>query len=181
MNERVAKWVRNLPIRWGLGSLILPIVWGVTALATTGNPNPVDGWIAATVRILVFIVLPLGVLGFGWGWSERRYLEHRLAEPEGTFESAIRHGVPRQTWKGMIAGATYWMFGYGLFSYGISFSRMFHDLDSDANIVANASSLSSFVFNGALCGLCLGFISRRNVLRRLAASPPALVPGTRRA
>jgi hypothetical protein len=181
MNERVEKWVRNLPIQWALGSLILPIAWGVVALAVLRTPNPTDGWIAAAVRIVVFIVLPLGVLGFGWGWSERLYLERRLAGPQGLFESAIRRGVARQIWKGMIAGAIYWIFGYGIFSLGFSYSREFHNWDSEANMIANASSLSSFVFNGALYGLCLGLISRRNALRKLAESPPALVPDTRSA
>jgi hypothetical protein len=107
MNERVAKWVRNLPIRWGLGNLILPIAWGVVALAVLRTPNPTDSWIATAVRILVFIVLPLGVLGFGWGWSERIYLERRLAGPQGAIENAIRRGVARQIWKGMIAPAPF--------------------------------------------------------------------------
>jgi hypothetical protein len=116
MNESAVRWIRGLPMRWGLGGLIiLPAVLWLVLIAVDGIvPSSVDGWGAASSRIFVLIMLPLGVLGFVWGWSERLHLERCFAGGSDRFERAIHRFVLRQPCKSLICAAIFWVLAYGL-------------------------------------------------------------------
>jgi hypothetical protein len=168
MNDSATKWIRNLPRRWGIGSLSLPMLWGVQLAVTQGIAHPPDGWAAGALRLLGVLVVPLACLGFAWGWSERRYIERCLVDGEGPFKRAIDRSVLRQSCKGAIAGLIYWLFCDALFSAGLLYARAFRAWDGDESTIANISSLADFGIAGAIYGLVLGLISRRNIRRRLS-------------
>jgi hypothetical protein len=65
-------WVDALPIRWGAGRpLARACVVPSSLLLQGGFTNPVGGHLAASIRVPGLIVLPLAILGFVWGWTER--------------------------------------------------------------------------------------------------------------
>jgi hypothetical protein len=163
MNESGANWVRGLPARWALGGSVLGIVWSLVSSFAQGSfSNPLGGLAAGLSRSLVLIVLPLCVLGFLWGWSEKLTLERCSAEGEDRLKEAIRRSALRQTGKAMMCGII-----FGVFTYGLGLFRSFRPWDSDANIKANISSVFAFALLAAPVGILVGILSKRNLLRRL--------------
>jgi hypothetical protein len=162
MNENAARWVRRLPIRWGLGGLVIGLVWSISSSALQGGfSNPVGGQAAALFRIFALVVLPLGVLGFAWGCSERFLLEHVFGSDR--LDRTVRRSPLRQTGEAMICGVI-----FGLFTYGLGVFRSFRPWDSEPNITANLSAIFAFALLAAPLGLLVGVVSRRNLLRRIS-------------
>lgn len=164
MNESARKWVNGLPMRWGLGGFVLGIVWSlVSSLAQGTFAAPSGGLVAGIIRIFLLIVLPLCILGFLWGWSEKLTLQRCSTEGVEQLEKAIRRSALRQTGKAMMCGII-----FGVFTYGLGLFRSFRPWDSDANIKANISSVFAFALLAAPVGILVGILSKRNLLRRLS-------------
>jgi len=162
MNEAAASWIRGLPKRWAIGGFVLGLVWSLTSSAFQGSfENPVGGHFAGLIRVLLLIVIPLCVLGFVWGSTERFHLE-RAAQSSARFEKAINRYTLRQIGKAMVCGVL-----FALFTYGIGLFRSFKPWDSEANIGANISSILGFAFLAVPIGLLGGIFSGRNLKRRL--------------
>jgi hypothetical protein len=163
MNKTAARWVRGLPIRWGLGGLVVGFVWSLVSSAAQGSfAHPVGGLVAGLVRTFAWVVLPLGFLGFLWGWSERLRLEHVSSEGIGQLEVSIRRSVSRQTLKAMTCGAI-----FGLFIYGLGHFPSFQSWDSVANIKNNIYKLLGAAILAIPLGVIVGVLFKRNMLRRL--------------
>jgi hypothetical protein len=164
MNEPAANWIRGLPMRWALGGLFLGLVWSFVSGALQGSfANPVGGHLAALVRVFSLIILPLGVLGFIWGSSERLRLERWCAQSGAQSEKAINWYVVRQTGKAFVCGVL-----FGLFTYGIGSFRSFRPWDSEANISANVFGVLGFGLLAVPVGLLVGIFCRRNLRRKLS-------------
>jgi GYF domain 2 len=162
MNEAAASWIRGLPRRWALGGLVLGLVWSFVSGALQNSfANPVGGHLAGIVRVFSMIVLPLCVLGFVWGWSEKVHLERWSSGAR--LEKAINRYVLRQIAKAIVCGAF-----FGLFTYGLGSFRSFRPWDSEANIAANIFGLLGFALLAAPVGLAVGIFSRRNLRQRLS-------------
>jgi hypothetical protein len=163
-NEAAASWIRGLPRRWALGGLVLGLVWSLVSGALQGSfVNPVGGHLAGIVRVFSMIVLPLCVLGFVWGWSEKVHLERWSSGAR--LEKAINQYVLRQIAKAIVCGAF-----FTLFAYGIGLFR-FQPWDTEANITANVGRTLGFVLPWALVGLFIGIFSLRNLRQRLSNKP----------
>src|SRR5690242_19293609 len=98
IGQSATRWVRGLPIRWGLGGLALGFVWSFVSCAVQGSfTNPVGSLTAGLIRVGAIIVLPLGVLGFAWGWAERFRFARYSAKGKEQIEQALRKNVLHQT------------------------------------------------------------------------------------
>jgi len=104
----------------------------------------VGGQGAALLRVFALVVLPLGVLGFVWGWRERFFLEYLSAEGGDRLERAVRRSPMRQTGEAMICGVL-----FGLFTYGLGLFRSFRPWDSEPNVIANLSAVFGFALSAA--------------------------------
>ncbi len=144
-------------MRWAVGGLVLGLVWSLVSGGLQGSfANPVGGHLAGFVRVFCLIVLPLCVLGFVWGWSERLHLERWSSSAR--LEKAINRYALRQTGKAIVCGAF-----FGLFTYGIGVFRSFQPWDSEANITANIFGILGFALIAVPLGLVVGIVSRRNL------------------
>jgi hypothetical protein len=164
MNNAIKKYVRYLPIRWGIGGLVFSLVFIAIGFLEKGSAIPVPG----LVRLLVVDAPPMCILGFLWGWSERISLERCAGASSGQREKSIRRTVMRQVIKGMICGAIFM-----LFIVGTGLIPMLRPWDRKSNILFNLENLLGCLVWGALVGLAVGIVLRRNLLRRLVNSPNA--------
>jgi hypothetical protein len=110
------------------------------------------------------MVLPLGVLGFFWGWSERRDLERWSAQSSDKLQKGVNHYYFRQAHKAIVCGVL-----FGFFTHAVGLFR-WRTSDSVENIVANISAFTGFLVLGAFVGMIVGAITRRNLVRRLSAT-----------
>ena len=164
MNEVTSVWVKGLPMRWALGGLFFGIVWSLISTALVGGfSNPAGGHTAAVIRVFSLIVLPLCILGFTWGWSERLTLERSFAQGNVQFEKAIDRYVFRQTGKAIVCGLV-----FALFTHGIGI-KSFQSWDTHEDIVANVSRFLGNVLPAVPVGIVVGIFSSRALRRRLAA------------
>ncbi|QHO74666.1 hypothetical protein ACH79_20545 [Bradyrhizobium sp. CCBAU 051011] len=62
LNDQIAaKWINRLPLRWAIGGLLVGVVWSAISSYLQGRfKDPAGGVEAGLVRLIVFIVLPLG-------------------------------------------------------------------------------------------------------------------------
>jgi hypothetical protein len=117
---------------------------------------------AAVVRVLLIIVLPLGVLGFVWGWSERYDLERWATQSSDRLKKGINRYSFRQTGKAIVCGVL-----FAFFHYEIGFVP-YRTWDTTENIIADISTFTAPLLVAALVGLIVGAITRRNLVRRLS-------------
>ena len=161
MNETAADWVRGLPMRWALGGVFLALVWLALVLFNGFTP-PVDGYAHALVRVVLSIVLPLCVLGFVWGWSERSHLERAAAHSSSRFKRAITKYVSRQTGKSVFCGIA-----FTLFMYGLPFVSSFRPSKSPDDMQAYISPVLGGALLAMPIGIAVGVFSRRALKRKL--------------
>jgi hypothetical protein len=151
-------------MRWGLGGLVLAFVWSLISSAAQGSfANPAGGLVAGIVRILVGVVLPVGFLGFLWGWSERRRLERVSANGVSQLNVSIRRIVSRQTLKAMMCGIV-----FGIFFHGLRQFPGFRSFDSTGNLRDDSYMVLSFMLLAIPVGIVVGVLFKRNLLRRLS-------------
>jgi hypothetical protein len=156
--EAAARWVRGLPIRWGLGGLVIGLIWSFSSAALQGSfSNPVGGQAAGLFRVIALVIVPLGVLGFAWGWGERFFLERVSAQGSDQLEWAVRQSPMRQTGEAMICGA--------LFGFFVAYAA---DLFNLTQLAVNTTRLFGFALLAAPVGFFVGILSRRNLMRRLS-------------
>jgi hypothetical protein len=155
MNDTVARWIKRLPLRWGLGGLVLAVVWSIISTVAQGSfVNPAGGQVAAMGRLFVAVILPLWWLGILWGWSERNNLERAAAKGVDQWNVSIRRIVSRQTLKAMICGMT-----FGIFTYCLLPGFRLH---ADFHLVL------SLTISAIPVGVIVGVLFRRNLIKRAA-------------
>jgi hypothetical protein len=99
------RWLRRLPVRWAIGGLLLGIVWGLVSSLLQGSlNNPVGGLMAGLIRLTTIIILPLGVLGLIWGYTERAKFNRSANQGSEGLLLTIRRTVWRQVGKAMLCG-----------------------------------------------------------------------------
>jgi hypothetical protein len=104
-------------------------------------------------------------LVFFWGWSERHDLERWSAQSSDRLREGVNHYFSRQAGKAIVCGA---LFGFFAHALGLFRFRPLRTWDSLENIGANISALTGFLLLGALVGMIVGAITRRNLVRRLS-------------
>src|SRR6267378_6454353 len=130
VNEATTQWIESLPLRWAFGGFVLGLVWSALSSALQGSfLNPVGGPVAAIVRIVLMIVIPLCILGFAWGLSERIDLNRWSAQGRLRLDRALKRHVLRQVGKAIVCGAL-----FGLFTFEMGLYRSFRPWDSEENI-----------------------------------------------
>jgi hypothetical protein len=126
--------------------------------------SPVGGYVAAVVRVLTLIVLPLCALGFLWGWSEKIELRRRLARRNRDPSHAINGWILRQTGMAMTCGVM-----FGLFTYASGLFRTFQPWEDVAAVRDNIMGVIAFAIVAAPVGTLVGAFSRRNLRRHLSS------------
>jgi hypothetical protein len=135
------RWLQRLPVRWAIGGLLLGIVWGLVSGFLQGSlNNPVGGLTAALIRLATIIILPLGVLGLIWGYTERAKLDRSAHQGSDNLVLTIRQTVRRQVGKAMLCGLT-----FGIFVMLFSRARAFLPWDTEEHISANAEKVLNYV------------------------------------
>jgi hypothetical protein len=131
------RWLRRLPVRWAIGGLLLGTVWGLVSSFLQGSlNNPVGGQMAGLIRLATIIILPLGVLGLIWGYTERAKLDRSAHQGSDNLLLTIRQTVRRQVGKAMLYGLA-----FGIFVMLFSKVRAFLPWDTADHIAANTSGL----------------------------------------
>jgi hypothetical protein len=153
IDERAARWVKGLPLRWGLGGLGLGFVWSFASSVLQGGfSNPAGGLTAAIIRVGTIIVLPLGVLGFAWGWAERFRLARHTAKGKEQVEIALQGNGFRQMCVAAICSALFWLFLRGFAPWAVKFGFI------------------GLMVLAAPIGAVVGIVSKRNLMRRMLDS-----------
>jgi hypothetical protein len=166
IDDGAARWIRMLPMRWAFGGFLLGIVWSSSSWLQGSFSNPVGGQLAGMVRLLLYIILPITVLSFVWGWSERSRLERAAADNRVKLEEAARSTLLWNSGKAIACGAA-----FGLFTYGLGHVRAFQPWTTEENIVANLKGVTQFVVLAIPVGLLVGIVARRSLLKRLRVAP----------
>lgn len=159
MYGAAASWIEALPARWALGGTVLGVAWAGLSVLVGGAPRP-SAPFAALVSLLLLIVLPVGILGFGWGWHERHALREALAEGPAAIAYRMRNGyLFIQVGKGALCG---FLFGLFQLATGATTAR-----PGTEDIIANLVTLAAPLIVGAVVGLGIGVMVRSSLRRRL--------------
>lgn len=162
------RWLQRLPVRWAFGGLFLGIVWGLVSSFLQGSlNNPVGGLTAGLIRLATIIILPLGVLGLIWGYTERAKLDRSAHQGSDNLVLTIRQTVRRQVGKAMLCGLA-----FGIFVMLFSRVRAFLPWDKEEHISANVEKVLSYVLLAIPVGLIVGYVFRRNLVRRFGGAHP---------
>jgi hypothetical protein len=166
LSEEIASpWVRLLPLRWALGGLLLGVVWSLISSYLQGSfNNPVGGVAAGLIRLMTIIVIPLTVLGLIWGYSERAKLVRSASQSAASLTAVIRRTISRQVGKAMLCGMT-----FGVIVNLFLGARSSFRWDSPEHVAANLSEALGFVLLAIPLGLAVGYIFRRNLIRKFGA------------
>ena len=160
-DKAVAAWLRRLPFRWGVGGIVLAVVWSITSAALQGSyNNPAGGPFAALLRVLTQIVLPFGLLGFVWGWTEKGYLERSIDGEQNNLGKAGQRLILRQLVKAFCCGVA-----FGLFTYGLGLIRSFQPWDSASRVFDNIISIVAFGLLALPVGFVVGLLFTRKLER----------------
>jgi predicted PurR-regulated permease PerM len=124
----------------------------------------VGGQIAALVRIVGMIVVPLGILGLIWGYTERATLERNAKAGLKQFDNALRRYVWRQVGKAISCGLA-----FGIFTYSLGYVEKFAPWNDLVDVMANILQLLGWALLAVPVGLIVGMVSRQNLMRRLSA------------
>ena len=95
---------------------------------------------AGLIRLATIIILPLGVLGLIWGYTERAKLDRSAHQGSDNLVLTIRQTVRRQVGKAMLCGLT-----FGIFVMLFSRARAFLPWDTEEHISANAEKVLNYV------------------------------------
>jgi hypothetical protein len=164
LNQPMLKWLRGLPMRWAFGGFVMGMVWSLASSFLQGSfSNPVGGQLVALVRVFEMVVLPLTVLGFIWGYTERFGLERSAKASSEQFHKAIRRNVLRQVGKAILCGLA-----FGFFTHWLGYVRRFAPWDNTENIIANATAVLGYALLAVPVGLVVGIVSRQSLVRRLS-------------
>ncbi|MBN8955607.1 MAG: hypothetical protein J0H17_03290 [Rhizobiales bacterium] len=159
-----AKWLRLLPLRWAAGGLLLGTVWTLISSVLQGSlNNPVGGPIAALIRVTLIIILPLTILGFVWGYTERAKLVRGAKQGGEQLTSVIRRTMSREIGKAMLCGLAFGLYVRILFP-----GRNLLPWDTPERIVTNVSEALGQVLLAIPIGFVVGFFFKRNLFRRFA-------------
>jgi hypothetical protein len=160
MDEAAATWIRRLPWRWGLWGLCAGMIWVFGALAAGGTS--LDRMLHPFNAAFLFLqlVLPVGLVGLLWGWSERLDFQRRPTESLTRLHGPGGDYVFRQVGKGTVAGLLLMLL-----------------LDLPAIVAkgawSGAAGLLGSALLGALAGIVVGLLARWRLRRRLAAPSAA--------
>jgi len=165
LNDQIAsRWINRLPLRWALGGLLLGVVWGAISSYLQGSlKNPVGGVGAGLIRLIVFILLPLALLGAIWGYSERAKLVRSANQGTAILVDTIHRTVRRQVGKAMLCGMA-----FGIFVNLFLRNRASFRWDTLEHIASNLSAALGFVLLAIPIGLVVGHILKRNLFRRFS-------------
>jgi sulfite exporter TauE/SafE len=162
-DSAAARWLRILPFRWTLGALVAAALWSLLSILLQGGfSNSAGALLAGVARLLILVVLPVVVLGFVWGLSERYRLERAIGNDGSIVDRLLRTAVWRNIGKAIVCGVA-----FGLLTCGLGRFRALHPWDSADNIEANVLGVLAFAVVAAPIGLIVGISVRRNLSRRL--------------
>jgi hypothetical protein len=165
LNDQIAaKWINRLPLRWAIGGLLVGVVWSAISSYLQGSfKDPAGGVEAGLVRLIAFIVLPLGLLGALWGFSERAKLVRSANQGAAILLRTVQKTVGRQVAKAMLCGMA-----FGVFVNLFLRARASLPWDTLENVAANLSNSLSFAFLAIPVGVVVGYSLRRNLFRKLS-------------
>jgi hypothetical protein len=158
MNDALAKYVNGLPLRRLLGGLILAIVWLAPATIDFANSGRFHTQRIDALHLFAIFVAPLCVLGFLWGYIERRILERAIAA--GADQLDLGGVIGRHAAAGMMCGAAFFLFS--------SFVLPGRAGDSKDNILAHLSEVPAGLIGGLIVGAIVGAITLRGLRRRVS-------------
>lgn len=165
----LADWLRVLPFRRFVGGLLLGTVWTLVSGTLQGSFHaPPGGLIAAVLRVVVAIILPLGVLGLIWGISERIKLSRSVNQGGRELEETLGRTMPRQVGKAVLCGVAFGICVGGVFPG--QDSRSWDTLD---HLGAHLSNALDHALLAIPVGLAVGFFFKRNLARRLGSAHAA--------
>jgi hypothetical protein len=152
VHQHAVRWIKCLPLRWALGGLILGLVWSLISSLVQGSfSNPSGGLMAALFRVSMIVVLPLGLLGFAWGLTERIRLQRCARDSRERLVQAINRNFLHHAVIGAIVGALFWLF----LRHVAPWTR----ITSDSTGILGLMLLAAFV------GILVGVVSKRTLLR----------------
>jgi hypothetical protein len=155
-------WLQRLPIRWALGGFVLAILWSAVSSFLQGSFNdPVGGVTAGMIRLVQIIILPLTVLGFVWGYTERAKLDRSVNQGRERLLTAIRGTIKRQVGKAMICGLA-----FGVFLRLFTSSRSRVPWDTLDHVIDNLGQAMGLVLLAIPLGLVVGIVFKRNLSRK---------------
>jgi hypothetical protein len=163
MNQHAIRWVKRLPLRWALGALVASAVAGLVLVVLVAlTPKGLHGSPVKMAAGMMMLMLPMVLLCFAWGWSERRNLQRWAAH--GLLEQGLSDYVLRQAVKALIVCL--------LFTLYLILIDLIPAQDLAANPAGIADSMLQVAFGvvvvGTSLGLIVGAVTRKNLRRRLA-------------
>ncbi len=157
-----SQWLQRLPIRWALGGLLLGIVWSLISGFLQGSyVNPHGGLAAGITRVIIYVVLPLAVLGLVWGYTERAKLTRCANQSRESLLIAIQRTVARQVGKAIICALV-----LEIVLFGVNIGPRFFLWDTPDHISANIVEVLGGVLLAVPVGLIVGLIFKRNLSAR---------------
>jgi hypothetical protein len=154
-------WVRNLPYRWAFLALVGTGLWTLVSIGGPGGLGEVSGGLLAGIgRLMAFIVLPVVVLVFIWGFSERSRLQSAIQQGRAEVDRLIGNSILRNVAKAMAAGVV-----FGLVTYGLGRFRAYQPWDDTDSIAANVFGVVAFAIVAAPIGFLAGLTLRRALSR----------------
>jgi hypothetical protein len=158
MNDALATYVKGLPLRRSLGGFILAIAWLAPAIIDNVYSGRFHTERIDVLHLFVTFVAPLCVIGFLWGYSERRILERAIAVDES--KPDLGGVIGRHAAVGMICGAAFFLFA--------SFFLPGRAWDSKDNILANLREVPAGLIGGLIVGVIVGIVTLRSLRRRVS-------------
>ncbi|WP_201860149.1 hypothetical protein [Microvirga soli] len=105
MDDKTEKWIAAIPWRWTRNSLIGSVVWSVLVIVPDVGTSSLQ--LEGVLRLATYILLPVTLLGFLWGFLVRLLLQRRLRRGDHKATAVITQ-VPRLVAiTGAIAGCVY--------------------------------------------------------------------------
>lgn len=163
-NDRATTWIRWLPIRWAIGGLLASLAWSILSTWHGGFQEMAGGPLAGIYRLLSFIVLPICVLGFSWGWVEKVHLNRALAAD--LLKDAAKSSLSRNARNAIICGVV-----FCLYVHFLTPLDEFQPWTTGDSVTANVATILGWSIPWIPVGLLVGFVSRRSLLHRLETSP----------
>jgi hypothetical protein len=163
MKDGLGKYLKKLPLRGAVAGFLVSAVWITPSMFHHAYSRNFDVQPIVFVRILAAFALPLCVLGWLWGWSERLRLQRAIAGSPDQFDQAISGSRGRQIVTGMVCGVA-----FILFFFGTGFLLSFKPWNTEDNVLSNLTEIASGLLGGALVGLIVGVIFRRSLHRKFS-------------